>query len=207
MCSLTIFWENVPKYWWLILFAEVYINFNKSYLNFLLEIQNLGSLKSLSNWIYSQIIWSGLFIFCFISSVMTHVGAGRLDVWLTDVAVWQSFQQAGLLVARCGSDARRQGAQVCLCDLQWHVCGCADVQMRRPHGVITFIKNETENNYKNSLCYVMLSWIFSIITPVFSMTWFYRNHSNMLIYYQCWKQLCCLIFFETCDTFSGFFDK
>ncbi len=39
------------------------------------------------------------------------------------------------------------------------------------------------------------------ITPVFSVTWFYKNHSNMLIccsrnisyYYQCWKQLCCLI--------------
>ncbi len=25
------------------------------------------------------------------------------------------------------------------------------------------------------------SWIFSIITPVFSVTWFFRNHSNMLI--------------------------
>ncbi len=44
--------------------------------------------------------------------------------------------------------------------------------------------------------------IFSIITPVFSVTWFFRNHSNMMIYcclrniyfyYQCWKQLCCLI--------------
>jgi len=34
-----------------------------------------------------------------------------------------------------------------------------------------------------------------------SVTWFFRNHSNMMIwysrnisYYQCWKQLCCLIF-------------
>ncbi len=44
------------------------------------------------------------------------------------------------------------------------------------------------------------SYIFSIITPVFSVTWFFRNHNNMLICcsrktysYQCWKQ-CCLIF-------------
>ncbi len=48
----------------------------------------------------------------------------------------------------------------------------------------------------------MRSCIFSIITPVFSVTWSFRNHSNMLIccsrnisdYYQCWKQLCCFIF-------------
>ncbi len=37
--------------------------------------------------------------------------------------------------------------------------------------------------------------------------WFFRNHSNMLIYYQCWKQLCCLFFLffiiGTCDTFLG----
>ncbi len=40
------------------------------------------------------------------------------------------------------------------------------------------------------------------ITPVISVTWSFRNHSNMLIchsrnishYYQCWKKLCCLIF-------------
>ncbi len=45
-------------------------------------------------------------------------------------------------------------------------------------------------------------WIFSIITPVFRVTWSFRNHSNILIcfsknisdYYQCWNQLCCLIF-------------
>ncbi len=43
--------------------------------------------------------------------------------------------------------------------------------------------------------------IFSIITPVFSVTWSSENHNNMLIwcsrnisdYYQCWKQLCCPI--------------
>jgi len=28
----------------------------------------------------------------------------------------------------------------------------------------------------------MRSWIFSIITPVFSVTWSFRNHSNMLIW-------------------------
>jgi len=44
---------------------------------------------------------------------------------------------------------------------------------------------------------MFLKWIFSIITPVFSVTWSFRNHSNMRIwcsrnisyYYQCWKQL------------------
>ncbi len=48
----------------------------------------------------------------------------------------------------------------------------------------------------------MRSCIFSIITPVFSVTWFFRNHSNMMVccsrnisdYYQWWKQLCCWIF-------------
>ncbi len=44
----------------------------------------------------------------------------------------------------------------------------------------------------------MQSWIFSIITPVFSVTRFFRNHTNMLICcsrnISCWKQLCCLIF-------------
>ncbi len=43
-----------------------------------------------------------------------------------------------------------------------------------------------------------------------------RNHSNMLIYDQCWKHLCCLIVFffffffnsfGTCDNFLGFVDK
>ncbi len=49
---------------------------------------------------------------------------------------------------------------------------------------------------------VLKSCIFSIITPVFSVTWFLKNHSNMLIccsrnisdYNQYWKQLCCPIF-------------
>ena len=47
----------------------------------------------------------------------------------------------------------------------------------------------------------MQSWIFSIITPAFSVTcniqsitWSFRNHSNILIYYECWKQFCCLIY-------------
>ncbi len=66
----------------------------------------------------------------------------------------------------------------------------------------------TQNNffiwmyYKMSFIPVMQSWIFSIITQVFTVTWSFRNHSNMLIgcsrnisyYYQCWKQLDCLIF-------------
>ncbi len=41
----------------------------------------------------------------------------------------------------------------------------------------------------------------SLYLPDFSITWSFRNHSNMLIfcsrnidyYYQCWKKLCCLI--------------
>ncbi len=49
---------------------------------------------------------------------------------------------------------------------------------------------------------VIQRWIFSIITPVFSVTWSFRNHSNMLIScsrnisnsYQCWKWMCCSIF-------------
>jgi len=48
----------------------------------------------------------------------------------------------------------------------------------------------------------MQSCVFSIITPVFSVTWSFRNYSNMLIwrnisdYYQCEKkksQFCCLL--------------
>ncbi len=46
------------------------------------------------------------------------------------------------------------------------------------------------------------------ITPVISVTWSFRNHYNILIcclrnisyYYQCWKQLCCLIFLWNPDT-------
>ncbi len=67
---------------------------------------------------------------------------------------------------------------------------------------------------KKSLVKTKLS---AIITPVFSVTWFHRNHSNMLLwcsrnisdYYQCWKQLCCLIFlWKPYDTFfSEFFDE
>jgi len=44
----------------------------------------------------------------------------------------------------------------------------------------------------------MQCWIFSIITPVFGVTWSFRNHSNMIWLsrniYQCWQQLCCFIF-------------
>ena len=29
-----------------------------------------------------------------------------------------------------------------------------------------------------------------------SITWSFRNHSNMMIHYQSWKQFCCLIFFH-----------
>ncbi len=34
----------------------------------------------------------------------------------------------------------------------------------------------------------------SAVTLVFRVMWSFRNHSNILIYYQCWKQFCCLIF-------------
>ncbi len=38
------------------------------------------------------------------------------------------------------------------------------------------------------------SLIFSIIIPVFSVTWSFRNHSNMQMYNNCWKLLCCFNF-------------
>jgi len=58
------------------------------------------------------------------------------------------------------------------------------------------------NIFENVIYSCDQSWIFSIITPVFSVTWSFRNHSNMLIfcwrnisdYYQCWKQSCYFIF-------------
>ena len=59
--------------------------------------------------------------------------------------------------------------------------------------------------YFRNLCNVFLwwqSWISSIITPVFRVTWSFINNINTMIwylrnisyYYQCWKQLCCLTF-------------
>ncbi len=59
----------------------------------------------------------------------------------------------------------------------------------------------TEYIIKMQFIPLMQSWIFSIITPVFSVTRSFRNHSNMQIccsrnmscYYQC-KQLCCWLF-------------
>ncbi len=54
---------------------------------------------------------------------------------------------------------------------------------------------------------LMQSWIFSIITPVFSVTWSFRNHYNMMnccsrnIYYYYYYQKCSAAFCETCDTF------
>jgi len=54
------------------------------------------------------------------------------------------------------------------------------------------------NLYKNIIYLFDQSCIFSIITPVFSVTWsseikiiYSRNISD---YYQCWKQSCCSIF-------------
>ncbi len=47
----------------------------------------------------------------------------------------------------------------------------------------------------------MRSWIFSITTPIFSVTWFFRNHSNRLI---CISKAF-LIIIRVC--FSGYFDE
>ncbi len=48
--------------------------------------------------------------------------------------------------------------------------------------------------------------------PVFSVTWFFTNHSNadLLLkkqYYKCWKRLCCLTFLRKLWYLLGFFDK
>ncbi len=56
--------------------------------------------------------------------------------------------------------------------------------------------------YVCAVCMWCQSWIFSTITPVFSVTWSFINHSDMLIccsrnisyYNQSWKQFCCIIF-------------
>jgi len=63
------------------------------------------------------------------------------------------------------------------------------------------LQQEFTSKNRNIVKYYHKSWIFSIITPVFSVTWSFRNQSNVMIwcsrnifYYQCWKQLCCLIF-------------
>lgn len=48
---------------------------------------------------------------------------------LTDVPVGQTLQQTGLLVARGGTDAGGQLAQVTLSDLQGHIRGGAHVQL------------------------------------------------------------------------------
>ncbi len=61
--------------------------------------------------------------------------------------------------------------------------------------------------FKMQFIPVKQSWIFSS-SLVFCITWSFRRYSNMLIccswnisyYYQCWKQLCCLIIL-------WFFDK
>jgi len=35
----------------------------------------------------------------------------------------------------------------------------------------------------------------SSIFSIFNDPWSFRNQSNMMIYYQCWKQLCFLLYF------------
>ncbi len=58
---------------------------------------------------------------------------------------------------------------------------------------------------------VWQSWIFICHYSSFSVTWSFRNHSNMMIgcsrnssHYQCWKQLCCLMFLWKHDVFYQF---
>ncbi len=52
--------------------------------------------------------------------------------------------------------------------------------------------------------------IFSIITPVFSLTWSF-SYSNISYYYQSWKRFSAVSFkkinLETMVIFSGFFDE
>jgi len=50
------------------------------------------------------------------------------------------------------------------------------------------------------------SWIFNIITPVFSVTWSFRNHSNMLIW--CFLIINVVLKFlkKPWNIFSGFFN-
>jgi len=53
----------------------------------------------------------------------------------------------------------------------------------------------------NTIAIIIIFKNVAVITQVFSVTWSFRNHSNMLIcclrnisYHQCWKQSCCSIF-------------
>ncbi len=57
------------------------------------------------------------------------------------------------------------------------------------------LSDKGDTRETTALKYNLFLWIlFSIITPVFN-AWSFRNNYNMLIYYQCWKQLCCLMFY------------
>ncbi len=63
--------------------------------------------------------------------------------------------------------------------------------------------------FVNNLFLWWQSWIFSINTPIFSVTWCFINHSNIMIcwnisyyYHQCWKQFCWLIFLWWYDNFG-----
>ncbi len=75
----------------------------------------------------------------------------------------------------------------------------------------SFDKNKIKSNiakyyYNLKQCFSILilyfkMWFIHVNFPVFSVTWSFRNHSNMLIlcsrnvyYYHSWKQLCCLMF-------------
>ncbi len=73
-----------------------------------------------------------------------------------------------------------------------------------------YSKDSNIVNYFHSLKYLFSVWMYCDVYNCNGKTeiWFYRNHSNMLIwcsiiigahiingyYYQCWKLVCCLIF-------------
>ncbi len=92
----------------------------------------------------------------------------------------------------------------------WSMKACQDVVRRFTANYpdffgarVIFTVHRWEKHCTFLLWWIECRWMFSIITPVFSVTWSFRNHSNMLICcsiyisynYQCWKQLCCFIFF------------
>ncbi len=50
-------------------------------------------------------------------------------------------------------------------------------------------------NWTHNLCAMLNHWVTGTHSNIS------RNYFNILIYYQCWKQLYCLLFFGTCDIY------
>ncbi len=71
-----------------------------------------------------------------------------------------------------------------------------------PAGVVGGGVNVQRSLHINTTTEVPLSETLNPQLLVFSVTQSFRNRSNMLIYNQCWKPLCCFIFLGTCDIFS-----